>query len=682
MAQQLAATRSAAAYNGVTNYARSHTGEATAAAYLALGHANMLDHHYPEAASSFQAASTHGTALADYADYLGAQAQLQAGHGAAAYALLNNFAARHPGSIFIANAPILLANAYLQTGDAHSALSVLMPLANTAQGSHSDFQYALARANQLSGNNAEAARLYRSLYLSQPLTPEAAQARTQLALLGGPPLTASERKSHADQLFLAHRYTEAEEEYGSVSRNDSTLSSADRDALAIYAAVCQLKTKKLDKRQAENLPHTGDDSDAARLYILAELARTANANADHEAIVDEMTKRFPHSHWLEEALYSDANMHLLRHEYPQAIISYVSLVKEFPTSTYAPSSHWRAAWLNYRLRNYPEAARLMDEQLQSYPGGQEIPGALYWRGRIYEDEEHNVPQALNYYRTLTAAQPNVYYAILARTRIAALGNQTAAAPTPFLAFVHPPDTVALTDVLPENDIHLIKARLLANAALNEYIAPEIQAGAGAATWGLLAQAEIYASYGEYFRALETMKHSGLHFFAYERADVPMAYWRLLFPQPYWTDIVANSEKNQLDPYLVASLIRQESEFNPGAVSKANAYGLMQLLPSVGKAAARHEGDKHFTTAQLLDPPINIQLGTANLKQVLDRFGGQPEYALAAYNAGDERVREWQSGNDYKDIAEFAESIPFTETRDYVQAILRNREMYRQLYPTH
>jgi len=683
MAQQLAATRSAAAYTGVTNYAHTHPGEPAAAAYLALGHANMLDHHFAEASADFSAANTHGSALDDYADYLGAQAQLQAGHGAAAFALLNNFAQRHPGSIFIADAPILLANAYMQQGDPQSALRVLAPLTNTEQGSHSDFLYALARANQLSGNPAEAARLYRQIYLTQPLTNEAAQSRTQLDQLKVAPLTAAERKSHADQLFLAHRYADAEDEYSAISRNDSSLNSADRDALEIYMAVCELKTKKLSGRDADKLPETTDDSGAARLYILAEIARNDNDETLQHQYIDTLSTQFPHSHWLEEALYSAGNMYLLKHDYAHATSSYSALVMLFPTSAYAPSAHWRAAWMNYRLRIYPEAARLMDEQIQTYPGGQEIPGALYWRARMFEEEEHNYGQALNYYHVLVNDYPNYYYAILARQRLIALAGQTATAPpAPFLAYVHPPETVPLTDVLPENDIHLIKARLLANAALNEYIAPEIQAGAGAATWGLLAQAEIYASYGEYFRALETMKHSNLHFFNYDRDDVPAAYWHLLFPQPYWTDIVANSEKNQLDPYLVASLIRQESEFNPGALSRANAYGLMQLLPSVGKSESRHEGNRHFTASQLLDPPTNIELGTANLKQVLDRFGGQPEYTLAAYNAGDTPVRLWLAANDYKDVPEFVESIPFTETRDYVQAILRNREMYRQLYPTH
>ena len=127
--------------------------------------------------------------------------------------------------------------------------------------------------------------------------------------------------------------------------------------------------------------------------------------------------------------------------------------------------------------------------------------------------------------------------------------------------------------------------------------------------------------------------------------------------------------------MVASLIRQESEFDPSVVSYANAYGLMQLLPSVGKQMAREEGIGHFETFQLLDPAMNIRLGTRYLRQMLEKFGGVQEYALAAYNAGDSRVVDWQSAGPYHGMDEFVESIPFTQTRDYVEAILRNEETY-------
>jgi soluble lytic murein transglycosylase len=160
--------------------------------------------------------------------------------------------------------------------------------------------------------------------------------------------------------------------------------------------------------------------------------------------------------------------------------------------------------------------------------------------------------------------------------------------------------------------------------------------------------------------------------------IPLVYWRILFPEPYWDTIKAESAKNGLDPYLVASLIRQESEFNPAAVSYANAWGLMQLLPSVGKAMAREEGIAHFETYQLLDPETNIRLGTRYLRHNLDHFGGVTEYALAAYNAGEERVSDWEAEGPYHGMDEFIESIPFTQTREYVEAILRNMETYRDI----
>jgi soluble lytic murein transglycosylase len=681
MAQQLALTRSVAAYNGVESYARAHPGEGAAAAYLALGHAYMLDHRYVDAVATFRRANASGTALDDYADYLGAQASVQGGHGADAYALLDRFAERHPDSIFNANAPVLLANAYLQQNDAQGALRVLTPLANSPQAVHADFRYALGRAYQMSGDTTHAVAVYRSMYVDLPLSVEAIEARSQMQAMNMPP-SAAERKVHADQLFNAKRYAEAGEEYHAIERDSSGLSAADHEALVIYAAACDMRMKHLSRREIEKLPTTTDDSAALKLYLLAELSRSEHDEAAHDAVIAEMVQRFPASRWLEEALYSGGNMYLLKHDAKQATYHYSLLVKMFPNSTYAASAHWRAAWMNYRVHDYVEAARLMDEQIQGYPAGIEVPSALYWRGRIYEEEEHNFGKAANYYRALTASYINYYYAMLARQRLNVLKGQTATtAPAPVLSSVPKPVVPFLTGELPENEPHLIKARLLANAALNEYIGPEIQASPTANEWGALAQAEIFTSYGETTRALQAMKHSGISFFALPLDQVPTVYWKVLFPQPYWSDLVANSKKNGLDPYLVASLIRQESEFNAGVVSHANAWGLMQLLPSVGKSMARKDGVKGYSTNSLLNPTVNLELGTTNLRLVLDRFGGQVEYALAAYNAGDVPVRQWMAAGSYKDIAEYVESIPYSETREYVQAILRNREIYRALYGT-
>ena len=202
---------------------------------------------------------------------------------------------------------------------------------------HADFLLALARAYQMGASNQQAATTYQSLYRTFPLSAEALQARAQLQILGLP-LTAAERKIHADKLFNAKRYTEASAEYHSIEEGSSSLSQADRDALEIYAAVCDLKLKNLGRREVERLPSTSDDSAALKLYMLAEMSRNENDRQGHDALIAEMVQRFPQSRWSEEALYSGGNMSLLRHDPEQAIYHYSLLLKLFPESSYAPLS--------------------------------------------------------------------------------------------------------------------------------------------------------------------------------------------------------------------------------------------------------------------------------------------------------------------------------------------------------
>jgi soluble lytic murein transglycosylase len=370
-------------------------------------------------------------------------------------------------------------------------------------------------------------------------------------------------------------------------------------------------------------------------------------------------------------------MYLLKRDYPNAIEYYRYLAQAFPSTKTAAAAHWRAGWLSYRQKLYPEAASLFDEQIRLYPSATETVAALYWRGRLYESQDHNPGQAAANYRAIVRAYQHFFYAQMSRARLAALGD-TLPVVTAQLDSYQPIAAPNLVDTFPADSPHLARARLLANAGLNEYIAQEIAADPDSSSWSGLAEAQIYASYGETFRAMRALKRALPYSASAPIKSIPLAYWRILFPEPYWDTIKTESAKNNLDPYLVASLIRQESEFNPSVVSYANAWGLMQLRPSVGKAMAREEGMVHFQTFQLLDPETNIRLGTRYLRHMLDRFGGVQEYALAAYNAGDSRVADWEAAGPYAGMDEFVESIPFTQTREYVQAILRNEEIYRAI----
>jgi soluble lytic murein transglycosylase len=677
MAQQLATMRTPEAYAAVTAYAHSHNGEAAAAAYLALGHAYLLDKRDADAETALAQARRADGELADYADFLDAEASHEQGDDAAAENILHGFTGRYPDSIFNAQEPELEATVLLAVGNKAAAHQVLAAAAGTAAASRPGFQLVEGEAEQALGQQQAAESTFKQLLLSHPLSAEAQTARAKLTELGAEALlTTADLRSLAEAFYNAGRYVEAIEQFRVLERAPG-IDAQTRNGFAVSEAACQLKLKRLTTAEARALPDTADENGARRLDLLMELARDRDDTAVLKQIIGEMESRFPHSPWLADALFSAGNMYLLKRDYSTAIEYYGDLSARFPGDKNAAAAHWRSGWLSYRMGLYPAAERIFDEQIRLYPGATETVSALYWRGRLYEKQDHNPSMAATNYRTIVRVYQHFFYAQMARQRLAALGN-TQAAPQPQLDRIQPLPMPQLVDSFPEDSPHLAKARLLANAGLTEYIAQEIKADPNSSSWSALAEGQIYSSYGQTFRAVRALKRAIPNAASASIQSIPLAYWRILFPEPWWSTIQTESAKNNLDPYLVASLIRQESEFDASAISYANAYGLMQLLPSTGKSMARQEGIAHFQTFQLLDPDMNIRLGTRYLRQMLDKFGGVQEYALAAYNAGDGRVVDWQAAGPYSGIDEFVESIPFTQTREYVQAILRNEETYRAI----
>jgi soluble lytic murein transglycosylase len=677
MAQQLATMRTPEAYAAVAAYAHSHTGEAATAAYLALGHAYLLDARFAEAKTALAEARRADGELADYADFLNAEANHATGDDAAAENILHGFTERYPDSIFDAQEPELEATVLLGMGNYTAARQVLAAAAGTAAASRPGFQLAEGQVEQALGQQQAAETTFKQLLLGHPLSAEAQIARAKLTELGAESLlTTADLRSLAEAYYSAGRYAEAAEQFLVLERAPG-IDEQTRNGFAVAEAACQLKLKRLTVAEARALPDTPDENGARRLDLLLELARDRNDTDGLKQIIAEMEPRFPHSTWLADALFSAGNMYMLKRDYPTAVEYYGDLAGRFPSDKNASAAHWRSGWLNYRLGLYPAAEHIFDEQIRLFPGTTETVSALYWRGRLYETQDYNPAMAAANYRTIVRVYQHFFYAQMARQRLAALGN-TQAAPQPQLDRIQPLPVPHFVDSFPEDSPHLAKARLLANAGLTEYIALEVKADPNSSSWGALAEGQIYSSYGQTFRAVRALKRAIPSAASASIQSIPLAYWRILFPEPWWNTIETESAKNNLDPYLVASLIRQESEFDPTAVSNKSAYGLMQLLPSVGRTLARQEGIAHFQTFQLLDPNMNIRLGTRYFRQTLDKFGGVQEYALAAYNAGDSRVTEWQAAGPYSGLDEFVESIPFTETREYVEAILRNEETYKAI----
>ena len=694
MAQQLLQDRTPTAYAGVEAYARRHAkddADAGALAWLVVGYARTLDHDYAKAIDPLNRAKAGASELGDYVAYYLGDAYLKTAHNAEALSTLADFSKDFPDSLLVRDAHLLYANALLEEGRAQEAAALLE---KDRAPVRSDLEFAIGHAYEAAGDNQKAASAFRNVYFNLPNSIEADAAGAELRKLGISGSLA-ERRTRADLLFKARHYAEAAHDYHDLVEE---VSPANRPEVQLaLAGALEKSGSSHDARKiltAMGVQNAGD-AEAERLYLLSE---TESSTSDEEAVqrtLNELRLFGPASSWLEQALLSAGNMYLLKRDYDRAIDCFRELQQRFPNGGRASYAHWKASWLAFRQRRTDEARQGFENQIALYPDSAEIPAALYWRARLAE-EEGNPAMARAFYQKLSDRFCNYYYAEFGRQRLKALpmkdlpSGDRPTEPPPHFALLDRVSSLSTAGKItatdpPDDNLRVARARLLSNGGLADAAVRELQAAASqeedGGSWAPPEMARVYQDGGRYDRGIEIMKRTTPNYFAVDIPDLPRPYWEALFPKAYWTDLRKYSVLNGLDPYLVASLIRQESEFNALALSRANAVGLMQLLPKTGKSVAKQVKLKGYSAPQLYTPAVNLELGTRYFKEMVDKYNGQFEYALAAYNAGTDRVGDWLGQGHYRDPQEFVESIPFTETREYVQAILRNANVYRQLYGT-
>jgi soluble lytic murein transglycosylase len=153
---------------------------------------------------------------------------------------------------------------------------------------------------------------------------------------------------------------------------------------------------------------------------------------------------------------------------------------------------------------------------------------------------------------------------------------------------------------------------------------------------------------------------------------------LRYPIIYTTDIKRQAAALNVDPAFIYAIIRQESMFNPKAVSWVGAQGLMQLMPNTAKMLIEQDKSTLHLKNKLTNPSLNIRLGSLYLKNLLNKNDNNPALVAAAYNAGPGRVRQWLNTTDVSDIDMWIDSIPYTETRNYVKRVMTYMVIYQHL----
>lgn len=678
LARALKNKKPSSAYSKLSSFANQKSvGILGMRAALALGYFDYTKGNYEQAGKWLERAKGD-TLLRDYALYWSAATKLAAGHGADALRELQHLRADYPNSAITDEVLQSLGDAALSSNHPADSVAALDGYSLTPE--KPALLFLRAEAHEQAGEPEKAGADYRSIYLRFPASEQAREAREKLNFLHSslgdriPLISPTQRIAHAAALFNAKNWSDARNEYAQIMLE---LSGTDRERAELRVLESGVALGARPSEMAA-LKITDPDVDAERFYSLAQLYRTQQMPAEMETAVEAAVSRAPSSRWAEASLFVAGNYYWVQLDRACAVQYYKRLVESFPAATDADAAHWRVAWVAM-LNRQSDAAELLAEHLLRFPGSPFTADGLYWLGRLAEDAG-NTGLARSYYGKLVDRYSQNYFQNLATARLRALGPGPST-DADVLAIIQPlPPALAVSDAIPPAAVERqARADALRSIAFDSSAELELRA-AYAATGEprlLLEAAQEAASAGRYGAAIVTIRQIFPQLESRSFADVPREVWLTAYALPFEASIRRWSSKAGLDPMLVAGLIRQESAFDPDSRSGANALGLMQLLPKTGRLMAK-QAKIQFSQSRLFEPDYNIRLGTIYLAGLLRDFGSV-EAALAAYNGGEDRVTFWKAGQSYRELAEFVDAIPFTETREYVEIVTRNADIYRKLY---
>ena len=429
----------------------------------------------------------------------------------------------------------------------------------------------------------------------------------------------------------------------------------------------------------------------------------------HKAIrnYNKYISSFKKHKYTDEALLRLSEVYRKERKYSASLKLLTRLITEFKDSRFREDAFWYAAWTNRALGKTKKSISLFTQLVKEIPDSFLVPRALYWHARLLNSDKSEKSKQL--YKHLLFNYPNSYYAFMAKQRIPFLldskknfkssktdiENQKVKSKNENINVVFNKNVQKISNDISDyfnstkviklisSNIRALKINYLIKYGFMEFAEKELnkfEKNSKIKNLMALKIAESYQADGDYHYSQFLIRKYAKSALKYPVTGESKAFWKVLYPRAY-IDIVSKyaSEKDDCYPFLLMSLINQESRYKIDAVSSAGALGLTQLMPYTAKDIAKRLRIKKFKLDDLLIPNINIRFGSWYLSQQLKSFDGNLVLALGAYNAGPSTVRKWIKRNKQVEVDIFIEKIPFRETRYYVEKILKVYDIYQNLY---
>jgi soluble lytic murein transglycosylase len=632
------------------------------------------------------------TSIGDYIQLYRAKSYLMMDRGKDALSSYRLLLRQFPETPLRRDALIGESLSLLKVREPKAALSTLK---NSELGSGSEILFYQARALEEAGEKEKAIALYLQVYARYPAANISSDAMRRLNSLSPGALSGrrnfNSRLERADNLIQAGNVKDARAllvALGRVAAPDSK--SSIKRSLLMGETEYRLSKPTLALKYLRNVTAAYPELHARALYLEGVCLRKLERESSFIELREKALRLYPRSSETEELCYSAATYYDVNYNQLKAWDAYQALYQNFPKGKHAERALWKLALFPYFAGKYNDAAMAFWNYLLVYPNPSSASSAMYWLGRCYQKLGDSERARYLYSRTQILAN-NSYYGQCAHEAEAALEKTDASGtkaevPIDFGKVMQFCEQIRLSAIFFTEPAGaalrtIERARELQGAGLTDLALSELQ-------WGLRRNPEyddsfyylmsqIHGAGEDHNESIASLRKAFPDYNSRPAADLPEEIWRSLYPVRYWEVISAQAAKTSLNPAFILSLIRQESGFEVKARSKANALGLMQIIPSTGKKLAKNASIGRFTANKLYQAEINITLGVKYLASLMKQYGRE-ELALAAYNAGNTRVDRWLKEFGNVDMVEFVERIPFSETRGYVKQVLSNKSHYNLL----
>ena len=588
--------------------------------------------------------------IADYVIYYQGAGYENLGDFANAAAQFNKVISGYPDSGVRIKTLARLGNIYTQTGDYTNAERIFRSLYAEESDRELKASYleGLGQAYEKQGRYTDAVNTYKQVWVEFPETKSSSSAQKaarDISASQGVPFvpTESDYLRRADELYGLSRWSSAAQNYEQVSSQSAEVRTR--------MGIAMVNAGRLN--EAESVL-SGIDSPES-LFWRGKLKSKQGLDSEASSLYTQIHTLYPTNELAPEGLYNAGRLYQINDDYQNAIKTYDLLIRTYPKNSFAEDGAWNLGWIYYKRGMYPEALATFS----AFTGSSSAFNAAnsrYWKARTLEKQGRK-DEAMAEYMLLAGMTTPTYHSYLAQRKTGV---------TPSYPNVSPESTALNPSAAAKKE----KAEFLIRLGLPEDARLEIE------KMEALAQTQeehvavslLYAKVEDYYNSIKVAQDIGL----------PQAN-SLSYPRGYKDIVSSYAKKYGVDELLVYSVIREESRFQKDVVSPADAVGLMQLIPPTARIVASQIGLAGFTPEMLTIPRINIEMGIFYLREVLDKFDGDVELALASYNAGPNRAADWKVDFYGLDKDEFVEEIPFRETRNYIRRILRSYGAYKAIY---